>query len=216
MAESRTVGAERRKHQRISCAIPCEVHGTGKPSRGTVRNVSAAGMSVLVDMRVAQGDVVNVTLQSGNKQEMLVEAIVWHDRQVRIRRTGETIRRLGLVLSNAPDAYRELLEAKEPAPSASPSPSYAKDGSGKKTKLRSPKTIRDARPASASTSKSKAPPAPEQLGLPKPQRFRVRVKQETNPRSRSILVFAQSEDEARTSALAETGSGWMILEIERA
>lgn len=173
-------------------------------------------MSVLVDMSVAQGDVVNVTLQLRNKQEMIVEAIVWHDRLVRMRGTETTSRRLGLVLSNAPDAYRELLEAKEPAPSASPSPSYAKDGSGKKTKLRSPKAVTDERSASTSTSKSKAPPPPEQPAHPKPQRFRVRVKQETNPRSRSILVFAQSEDEARSSALAETGSGWMILEIDQA
>jgi hypothetical protein len=160
-------------------------------------------MSVQVDMTVAQGDVVNVTLHPDNGQEMVVEAIVWHARKVRMRRSGTTSYRLGLILSNAPDAYLELLEAKEPAPRAAPKP---KASSKTKTALRT----------SSGVTGDASKPDPVQQTPPKPNRFRVRVKQETNPRTRSILVFAQCEDEARTSALEETGSGWMILEIDQA
>jgi hypothetical protein len=160
-------------------------------------------MSVQTDVAVSQGDVVHVKLQPDNNKEMVVEAIVWHVRRVRMRRTGTTSLRLGLILSEAPEAYLGLLESKEPAPPVGPS-------AGSKTSTKAdplpPEGVKNA----AGAKKSKQP------GLPKPQRFRVRVKQETNPRTRSILVFAESEDEARKSALHETGSGWMILEIDQA
>jgi hypothetical protein len=56
---------------------------------------------------------------------------------------------------------------------------------------------------------------PEVRAEPLAERFRVRVKQENGPRSRSMVLRCASEEEARATALARTGRGWVILEIER-
>ena len=45
--------------------------------------------------------------------------------------------------------------------------------------------------------------------------FRVRVKQHVGSRSRSLRVRGADADEAGRRALDITGSGWIILEIER-
>jgi hypothetical protein len=43
--------------------------------------------------------------------------------------------------------------------------------------------------------------------------FRVRVKQVRGPRSRSLLVAAPTEAEARGRATADLGEGWSVLEV---
>jgi len=43
--------------------------------------------------------------------------------------------------------------------------------------------------------------------------FRVRVKQMHGPRSRSLLVAAATEVEARGRATADLGEGWSVLEV---
>jgi Tfp pilus assembly protein PilZ len=44
--------------------------------------------------------------------------------------------------------------------------------------------------------------------------FRVRVKQRVGPRSRSLVVRGVDEAEASRRALAVSGAGWVVLEIE--
>jgi hypothetical protein len=199
------MGAERRRHERFACSIPCELQGEGKPVTGTVRNLSAAGLSVVADLAVEQGDVLHVVLQPPRKPSIEIEAIVWHDNPVRVRSTGKAMHRLGLVLSEAPDCYRELLgrsgqserSPSQPEPEPEPAPT----------------------PASPQPSESPVPRTRakrEARGLPKPTRYRARVKQEIGPRTRSILVFAENEAEARGAALKEVGPGWQLLELERA
>ena len=55
-------------------------------------------------------------------------------------------------------------------------------------------------------------PAVDGAGL---QVFRVRVKLAGAPRSRSLVVSAATEEEARQQALSEMGEGWVILELEQ-
>ncbi len=183
------MGAERRRQVRTPCSIPCAVQGQGKPVEGTVRDISAGGLSVQVDLPVEQGDVLTLTLQPDPRTRIEVQAIVWHDRRGRMKNTGKAVRRLGLVLSEAPEAFSELL-----SPQKSPS-----------LKPRSKRSAAPARPV---------PPKP--ASLLKAERYRVRVKQDSGVRTRSILVFAQDDDEARKFALEETGAGWHILEVDRA
>lgn len=45
-------------------------------------------------------------------------------------------------------------------------------------------------------------------------RYRVRLKQIGSPRSRSLSVFARSEDTASDQALREVGEGWSVMDIE--
>ena len=172
------MGAERRRQERTPCSIPCAVQGQGKPVEGTVRNISAGGLCVQVDLPVEQGDVLTLTLQPDRRTSIEVQAIVWHRRRGRMKNTGNAVRLLGLVISEAPEAFGELLSTQK-------SPSLK------------PRSKRSAASLKA-------------------ERYRVRVKQDSGPRTRSILVFAQDDDEAREFALEETGAGWQILEINRA
>jgi hypothetical protein len=219
------MGVERRKDERIRCAIPCQVSSSGKPVDGTVRNVSAGGLSVQVEMQVDQGDVLSLVLQPNRRDAIPVQAIVWHNRQVKQRKTGEVSQRLGLVLSDAPEDFGDLLglpqtgAAKSSAP-PEPEPVVAREAPARSKpspkKPRGP-VAKKTRADTAAKTKT-APPSepPRQPGLPRPDRFRIRVKMDAGPRTRSILVFARDEDEARQNALDETGAGWAILEIERA
>ena len=128
-------------------------------------------------------------MQPARRTSIEVKAIVWHDRRVRRKNTGKAVRRLGLVLSEAPEAFSELLPPQ------------------KLTSLK-PRSKRSAAPA--------RPEPPKPAILLKAERYRVRVTQDSGQRTRSILVFAQDDDEAREFALEETGAGWQILEINRA
>ncbi len=57
-------------------------------------------------------------------------------------------------------------------------------------------------------------PAAAEPALPA-ARFRIRVKQDTGPRSRLLTLSGASEAEVRDRALAQSGHGWTILEVER-
>jgi hypothetical protein len=46
-------------------------------------------------------------------------------------------------------------------------------------------------------------------------RFRIRVKQNAGPRSRLLTLSGASEAEVRDRALAQSGHGWTILEVEQ-
>jgi hypothetical protein len=194
------MGAERRQHERKNCFIPCEVEIYGKSVDGTVRNISSGGLSVQVDLPVAQGDVLNVTLQLERRKQVEVQGIVWRDHRCK-KKSGSTVQRIGLVLSEAPEAFRELLPAKKPkSQKPAPKPSVVEE-QGLDTEGRD----------------SSAPQVlPKQENCEISIRFRVRVKQDSNPRTRSIMVFAADEDEARESARVSIGEGWHILEIDRA
>lgn len=204
------MGSERRRHKRVRCAIPCEVRGRGQSVAGTARDVSVGGLSVQADLQVDQGDVVHLVLHPPRRRDIPVQAIVWHQRRVRQRGSGKISARLGLVLSEAPDDFQELLGLPE-APAASPG--RAPQQSDTKPRIAMPPPLPSRRRATRSPEPPSKPPAP---GLPRPERYRVRVKRDDAPRSRSILVFAEGEDDARRSALAETGRGWSILDVERA
>ena len=194
------MGAERRKQERTKCLIPCEVQIYGKLVEGTLRDISAGGLSLQVNLPVTQGDVLSLVLNLDRQRKIELQGIVWHDRR-RKKTSGSIVQRIGLVLSEAPEAYRELLPApKAKPPKPQPEPSVAKE---------------QALPAQDSMS-SGSTVLPEQTDSKASSRFRVRVKQDSNPRSRSIIVFAKDEDEARECAHAETGAGWHILELDRA
>jgi hypothetical protein len=192
------MGAERRQHERTLCCIPCSVEIYGKDVDGTVRNISAGGLSVQVNLPVAQGDVLNLTLKPDGLTRIDVQGIVWHDRR-RKKTSGDAVQRIGLVLSNAPEAFRELLPTPKPKLEKSESmPPVAEE-----QKL----------PAKSPTPAARAEP-PKPADCPKADRYRVRVKQVSSPRTRSIMVFAEDEDEARKFAREETGEDWQILEVD--
>ncbi len=179
---------ERRKDARIKVRFPCELAFGDERASGMVLDLSAGGLSVASDTNADQGDSVFVRLHPKGRSSIDIEALVWNVRTVKRRGKGKTSTRLGLVLSEAPDEFLDLLKAKAPAPVAQPA-EFAQP--------RSPEP---------EAAKEAEPPAAQ-------RRFRARVKQSATTRTRAILVFAASAEDAAEKALAEAGAGWSLLEV---
>ena len=180
---------ERRKEERVKARFPCELSFGRERASGMVRDLSPGGLSVESDRDADQGDSVFVRLHPKGRSSIDIEALVWNVRGVKRRSTGKVSVRLGLVLSEAPDEFLELLKANAPPPVAQPH-----------------QPAESAQPRSPEPVKEVEPPAAE-------RRFRARVKQSATNRTRVILVFAESVEDAAANALAEAGAGWSLLEV---
>lgn len=180
---------ERRSHPRIRVRFPCEVELRGVRGAGTVRDLSAGGLCVQTNVPAQEGDAIHLELQPRGRPSLEIQALVWNLLGVRSRRSGECSARLGLVLSDASDAFLELLRSYEPAPPrraaapTQPAPCFQKQPAAKTE-----------------------PPEPE-------HQHRVRVKQSTSSRTRTLVVFAGSLAEAKERAVEETGDGWAVLDV---
>ncbi len=180
---------ERRKEARVKVRFPCELSFGRERVSGTVLDLSPGGLSVASDRNADQGDNVFVRLHPKERSSIDIEALVWNVRSVKRRGERKASTRLGLVLSEAPDEFLDLLKAKAPSPVAKPA------------QPRSPRLEIE----SESAKEAEPPPAGH--------RFRVRVKQSASTRTRVILVFAESVEDAKAKALAEVGAGWSLLEV---
>lgn len=190
-----------------------------KPVDGVIRDVSLGGLSLHAAIQVDLGEVIQILIPPDQRRpEVYLEAIVWYVRAGRGRGTEKSPRVLGLVLSDAPNKYLDLLESLSPAAM----PFMLRSSAEKTTRSQPAPADAESEPESPITIELDAPPEaaappcekPEQLTLPKPQRFQIRVKMNAQPRTRSIMVFATSADEAQVVAVREAGDDWMVLEVE--
>lgn len=189
--------SERRVQKRIACRHPVSLSGGTKPVSGTMRDVSAGGLSVRVPVFLEHGEVVEVEIQPPGRSPIVVQAIVWHSRRVRKQQTREQSFVVGMMLSSAPDEYAELLEDKRlgtPRPDSSP---------------------KAPRKAEEEPSKEEAAQRSQTGHPPGPQRYRVRIQLAGSSRTRSVVVFASSLAEARRIAIAEAGEDWHVLNAAR-
>jgi hypothetical protein len=184
-------GIERRRHERMRVRFPCELEIGGRRASGTVRDLSAGGLCVQTPLTPQEGDELQLRLHPKGRACVEVRALVWHVHGMRDRRSGERSARLGLVLSQAPGAFLELLDRRAPAP---------RQG-------RTPQARPEPAPRAAAPSR---PPrrAPERA-------YRVRVRQLSSSRTCTLLAFACSAEEAKATALAEAGEGWSVLGVAR-
>jgi hypothetical protein len=79
---------ERRKSSRIRCRFPCEILGPGNRASGTVLDLSEGGLSIRTALQVDQGESLLVRFQAPDGEAIEVEALLWHVRRVRDRKTG--------------------------------------------------------------------------------------------------------------------------------
>lgn len=185
---------ERRKEDRIKVRFPCDLAFGRKSTSGTVLDLSPGGLSVAVDSKADQGDNVFVCLHPKGRSSIDIQALVWNVRRINGRGKRKASARLGLVLSEAPDEFRDLLKSKTPPPAAEPARAAA-----------SAESVESRSPEPEIEQEAEAPPAE--------RGFRARVKQPATSRTRSILVFAESAEDAEEKALAEAGAGWSLLEV---
>jgi len=195
---------ERRRHQRRRVRFSCQLSHDGQTVAGVVRDLSNGGLSIETPVELDQGEGVRVRLEPPGRAPLTIDAFVWNVRSGRQRSTGTTFHRLGLVLSEAPVEFEALLGR----PRQTPRPGRVEDP--------------PARPATELPKAAAAtePPPPrsesEQKALPAARRYRARVARNGTSRTRSILVFADTPEEADARVRLEIGEDWRILELASA
>ncbi len=174
---------ERRKSTRIQRRFLCEIAGARGKATGGVLDLSEGGLSVRTECEFKQGDPLRLRLQPPGCAEVRVEALVWHVRRVRLRRSGEVRWVLGLMRSMASDPYSKLVSGMQPRG----------DPVNRELRAEAPDLVPES--------------APELCA------FRIRVKYREGSRTRILSLSAQSEDEARDLALQKLTDEWEILEV---
>ncbi len=174
---------ERRNSPRIARRFPCEILGDAASQPCVLLNLSEGGLAVRTESEFEQGESLRLQLKPPGGPEMRVEVLVWHARRVRLRESGKHRSVLGLMLSEAPDEYAQIIARPQP-----------------------PKRLAERdRPA----VKPKVEPAP----TPSLRGFRIRLKHRSGPRTRIVRLSAPTEAEARTLAGEEAGEEWELLEL---
>jgi hypothetical protein len=100
---------ERRKNPRMQCRFPCEILAPGSLVSGTVLDLSEGGLSVRAALEADQGESLMVRFQAPDGEAIEIETLIWHTRGIRDWETGENTRVLGLMISNACEAYSRLV-----------------------------------------------------------------------------------------------------------
>lgn len=193
---------ERRKSERVRCKLPCEIQRGRSEAVGTVLDMSEGGLSIQTGVEAGQGDVLRVRVKAASST-LDVEGLVWHSRRVRRRSSAETTWILGLMISEAPDAYFALV----PRTSARPRPQEA-SGAGAPDQAAPDEAASEEAALEEAAPHEASPEEPDDLLA-----FRIRVKQCSGPRTRVLSLNAESEDEARSFAIADLEGDWEVLEV---
>jgi hypothetical protein len=91
-----------------------------------VLDLSEGGLSVRAALEADQGESLMVRFQAPGGETIEVGTLLWHARRVRDWETGEDTRILGLMVSNACEAYSRVVpcpQAPPPEPAAPSAPS---------------------------------------------------------------------------------------------
>lgn len=207
---------ERRKDERLRCHLVCRIESERKTLRGIVRNVSDGGLRVDAEMAPpSQGQTLKIALRPDGRRPFEVDCLAWHIKKG--RKAGQVS--LGLVLSNAPDAYFEYVASLRKAPRfrvpvrhpdapAAPVPaaSESRPSASRKSAPKKP-----ARPVETPATQT---PAPQPAAATQPmRRHAVQIKQKSSTRMCRLVVAAADCDSARDLTLAEVGSDWQVLDV---
>ncbi len=211
---------DRRRAKRMKKRLGCSLQIDGRHHSGVVLDVSATGLFVQTNAKPDPGTPVSFQISiPGSPRPLFFQALVARQKIVPPQLLTVAQGGLGLLIQNAPEdwyafiAGSGLLES-EAIPTASSAQgagsAHEPVGGGKASaaKTSPSKPVASARsPVKRSTPKKSEPPL---------IRFRLRVSQLEGSRSRSMIVSAASEAEARSQAAEEAGEGWKIIECAAA
>jgi uncharacterized protein (TIGR02266 family) len=171
--------------------VPCTLRSSSRAHSGMVLNLSRGGLFVQTSAHVPPGKHVSVELNiPGAESRIPVGArVVWR-RIVAPQLRTVSHGGFGVRIQNAPEEYFRFL-------------------SGVVTGA--PPAAQPTAPAAAAVAAAGASERAAGCAL-----YRVRLQQSAGPRTRWISVSSASEEAAGQLALAEAGSGWVVLASERA
>jgi hypothetical protein len=186
-AESSLGGRAMRAHAetRFKKRLPCKVKLGASEYSGMIMNLSRSGLFVQTGAVPGPGDVVEVELRAplASPDLVLQSRVVWKQLVPHPLR-HRLVGGIGLQIEHAPESYYSLVEAVE------------------RLYSQVPRAIR----ARSVRENAAAPPAGR-------MRFRIELQQIGGTRSRIFEVDAESETDARRSALDLAGPDWSITRI---
>jgi hypothetical protein len=198
---------ERRRTPRHRCRLKAEIRRGGQRHEASLLDVSLSGLSIQVGIALAQGDLVDVTIDG----QVRVKALAWHTH--RLKRAGAPTYVIGMMLSEVGPEY-ETLVARVAGSRPAPRPAPAATGAAAES---APPAAPAADAAPKGADAPSAGPAPRRGAPPVPTRrapwWRLRIKQTNGSRSRVVTLAAASKEEAVAGSLAEAGEGWEVLEV---
>jgi hypothetical protein len=206
----------RRRSKRIKKRLGCSLQIEGRHHSGVVIDVSATGLFVQTNARPDPGTPVSLEMSvPGAPRPLFFQAVVARQKLVPPQLVTVAQGGIGLLLQNAPEDWYGFIAG------AGPQQTEEIPSGASAEKTDSPK--KPAAKGKASTAKTggskRAKPARREVketvrkkSEPSLIRFRLRMSQITGSRSRSMLVSATSEAEARSLAADEAGDGWKVIE----
>ncbi len=211
---------DRRRAKRMKKRLGCSLQIDGRHHSGVVLDVSATGLFVQTNAKPDPGTPVSFEISiPGSPRPLFFQAVVARQKIVPPQLLTVAQGGLGLLIQNAPEDWYAFIASVGPRQTeAIPTPSSAQGaGSALKPTAGGKASVAKKSPskpaASArSTPKKSAPKKSE----PPLIRFRLRMSQIEGSRSRSMIVCATSEAEARSQAIEESGEGWKIIECAAA
>lgn len=202
------------RRRRGRCRLRCEILLPGRRrQQGRVVTLSEGGLAVVGDLRLEQGDPIQLRIEPGSGQPTIrVSAIVWNDLPLDGVGGHSRLRRLGCVVSQPSRSFLALLDRVDP-PSAP-----LETASVPVARSQVPQSDRP-EPDLPRSRDLQPPPKPDpDESLPY---FRVRMKQIGGPRTRILTLRARSATQAEQRAHEELdrvlggSEGWSVLHITR-
>jgi hypothetical protein len=203
----------RRRASRIRKRLGCSLKIDGRHHSGVVLDVSAAGLFVQTSAKPEPGTPVSVELSvPGSPRPLFLQAVVARQKLVPPQLLTVAQGGIGLLIQNAPEDWYTFIDSSGPrqteaipsAPSAQGADTEETPAAASAAKSRPSKRAASKRRVVTERNATKSEPSLI--------RFRMRISQIATSRSRSMIVSATSEAEARSLASEEAGDGWKVIE----
>ncbi len=211
---------DRRRSKRIKKRLACSLQIDGRHHSGVVLDVSASGLFIQTNAKPDPGTPVSLEMSiPGSPRPLFFQAVVARQKIVPPQLLTVAQGGLGLLIQNAPeDWYAFIAGAGLLQSEAIPTASSAQGaGSAQQPAAGGTASAAKTSPSKpAASARSPVKRSPPKQSEPPLIRFRLRMSQIEGSRSRSIVISATSEAEARSLAAEEAGEGWKIIECSPA
>ncbi len=180
---------ERRRTPRANCRLNCRVTRGRDRVRARIVDISEGGLCFLSPVWFKPKQQAEVSIDVPGTGMSSVKAEIWHIRREK-GRSGQKVWVVGVMLSDADEAYENLLRAA----------GVASEG------------------GQAEAEAHEADPTPETDPVEeiRSRVYRIRCKARGGPRTRVLTMAAPSQADARSLAIRDLGDAWSVLEIREA
>ena len=208
---------DRRRSPRIRQRLGCEIRLDRKVHQATVLDISEGGLAAVCEADLPIGSATQVSFRALG-QDIEIQAMVWHCRDVRFRGTRSFA--YGFMVEGSPAGFERLTRRRtQPQPATESPRAEGETPAGGPSGLHPPPKDPEQDAGRqrldylrAELDHSMKETRNETQGFA----FRVRAKLRSKPRTKMLSLSAASEADARAAVIESLGADWEILEISAA